>query len=232
MRAAVPGPRPRSGPRRPAADPVDPPQRDRVRVDRDQRCRDPVETAARTGGRRGAVPGLGCARRVTRRARCRHRALPRPVPRGVRPAGQSGLRRLAASRGRGTRARVGLGPASPRRAPGGERRCRPGRAAGSALARARPVARARPPRAHPAPGVARRQSGRARAVPGLRACPQRRAGGGAAPGDDGRLRAGLRRRACSTHNGRAARVAGIGSSGGRHRRPAVGRATSRDRSAA
>ena len=107
-------------------------------------------------------------------------------------------------------------PAVLARLVGGDRR--PRRRA--ALARARPAARARPPRADPALRRARRPRRRARAVPRVRAHALARAGRAAAGGDDAALRGDQRGHA------RGARPRGAAPPPARRRRaraPLVGR---------
>ena len=103
------------------------------------------------------------------RAGGRGRRLPRRAARGLLPAGQPELRRVAAARGgrAAARARRGAGPAGALAERGG--RVREGDPLRAALARARPAARAGAPRADPALRARRRPRGGAGAVPRLRA---------------------------------------------------------------
>ena len=108
----------------------------------------------------------------------------------------------------GLRRELALGAGAARRGDG-----RPGD--GASLARARPAARARAPRADPALRRARRPRRGARPVPRVRAHAVARAGGAAARGDDAAVRGdqrgharGARRPAGGGDRGSAARAAG------------------------
>ncbi len=173
------------------------------------RCRRCARRSARSGSTRRptasrcatarawsstCVASVRSGRRVAGGAGGRGRAVPRRAARGVRPARQPRVRRLAAVRGGRAAARAerraGAAGGGARRG----RRPRPGARPRAPAARARPAARAGAPRADPPLRAQRRPRRRARPVPRLRPDAHPGAGRGSGRGDGRAVRAGQRGR--------------------------------------